>query len=101
MLIQPFIENALWHGLLPKEDGGSIQIDFTCHDNMLSIKIIDNGIGIVNSSKSRTHGQHISRGLELIHERVHLLNKINKTSIYINQTQTGESGTEVLITIPI
>lgn len=101
MLIQPFIENAVWHGLLPKEDGGWIQINFTCIDNLLRIKIIDNGIGISNSSKSKTPSQHTSRGLELIHERVHLLNKINKTSIHITQTQTGASGTEVIITIPI
>ena len=101
MLIQPFIENALWHGLLPKEDGGWIQIDFTCTYNLLTIKISDNGVGISNSAKSRAPGQHISRGLELIHERVQLLNKINKTSIHISQTQTGESGTEVIISIPI
>jgi len=101
LLIQPFIENAVWHGLLPKEDGGWIQINFTCMDNLLRIKILDNGIGISNSSKSRAPGQHTSRGLELIHERVHLLNKINKTSIHISQTQTGDSGTEVIISIPI
>ena len=101
MLIQPFIENAVWHGLLPKEDGGWIQINFTCIYNMLRIKIVDNGIGISNSIKSRAHSQHTSRGLELIHERVHLLNKINKTTIHITQTQTGESGTEVNISIPI
>ena len=101
LLIQPFIENAVWHGLLPKEDGGWIQINFTCIDNLLRIKILDNGIGISNSSKSRAPGQHTSRGLELIHERVQLLNKINKTSIQITQTQTGASGTEVNISIPI
>ncbi|HQS51887.1 MAG: diguanylate cyclase, partial [Sphingobacteriales bacterium 39-40-5] len=101
LLIQPFIENAMWHGLLPKEDGGWIQINFIRIDNLLSIKILDNGIGISNSSKSKAPSQHTSRGLELIHERVHLLNKINKTSIHITQTQTGEAGTEVIITIPI
>lgn len=101
LLIQPFIENAMWHGLLPKEDGGWIQINFIRIDNLLSIKILDNGIGISNSSKSKAPGQHTSRGLELIHERVHLLNKINKTSIHISQTQTGDSGTEVIISIPI
>jgi tetratricopeptide (TPR) repeat protein len=101
MLIQPFIENAVWHGLLPKEDGGWIQINFKFNESRLIISILDNGIGISNSIKSRTHRQHKSRGLELIHERVHLLNKINKTSIHISQTQTGESGTEVIISIPV
>jgi len=101
MLIQPFIENAVWHGLLPKEDGGSISIDFKNQNNQLSIKILDDGIGISNSTKSKSPSKHTSRGLQLIHERVHLLNKINKTSIHISQRQTGESGTEVLISIPV
>jgi tetratricopeptide (TPR) repeat protein len=101
MLIQPFIENAVWHGLLPKEDGGYISIDFKFHENVLSIKILDDGIGILNSTKSKAAGKHTSRGLQLIHERINLLNKINKTSIHISQRQTGESGTEVMISIPV
>jgi len=101
MLIQPFIENAVWHGLLPKEDLGYISVDFKYQEDMLSIKILDDGIGISNSTKSKSAGKHTSRGLQLIHERIHLLNKINKTSIHISQRQTGESGTEVLISIPV
>lgn len=101
MLIQPFIENAVWHGLLPKEDVGYISVDFKFQEDILSIKILDDGIGISNSTKSKSAGKHTSRGLQLIHERISLLNKINKTSIQISQRQTGESGTEVLISIPI
>ena len=101
MLIQPFIENAVWHGLLPKEDGGFINVDFKYQNSLLLIKILDDGIGISNSNKSKSAEKHTSRGLQLIHERISLLNKINKTSIHISQRQTGESGTEVLISIPI
>ena len=100
MLIQPFIENAIWHGIMPKDGGGLIKLDFRCTDNKLRISIKDNGIGISNSKKTKTTG-HISRGLELIHERVNLLNKLHKRKIYISQVQTGDSGTEVLITIPV
>lgn len=100
MLIQPFIENALWHGLMPKDDGGMIELDFKLTDNLLTISIIDNGIGISNSLNAKTSG-HISRGLELIHERVNLLNKLNEKKISISQAQMGDSGTKVLITIEI
>lgn len=100
MLIQPFIENAIWHGIMPKEEGGTIKLDFKYLNNELEIKISDNGIGITNSKKNKPSG-HISRGLELIHERVSLLNKLNKRNIHISQVQTGNSGTEVLITIPV
>ncbi|WP_276360904.1 histidine kinase [Daejeonella sp. H1SJ63] len=100
MLIQPFIENAIWHGLMPKENGGFIKVDFNYIDNLLTISIIDNGIGILNSLNSKNSG-HISRGLELIHERVNLLNKLNEKQITISHTQMGDSGTKVLITIEL
>lgn len=100
MLIQPFIENAIWHGIKPKEEGGFIKLDFSYLNNELSVVITDNGIGISNSKKNKTIG-HISRGLELIHERVKLLNKLHRRSIHIRQLQTGDSGTEVLISFPV
>jgi LytS/YehU family sensor histidine kinase len=100
MLIQPFIENAIWHGLMPKENGGFIKVDFNYIDNLLTISIIDNGIGILNSLNSKNSG-HISRGLELIHERINLLNKLNEKQITISHTQMGDSGTKVLITIEL
>jgi tetratricopeptide (TPR) repeat protein len=100
MLIQPFIENAIWHGIMPKDTGGTIDIDITCVYNVLQIKITDNGIGISNSINNKSSG-HISRGLELIQERVNLLNKLSDRKISIHKVQTGESGTEVLIQIPV
>jgi LytS/YehU family sensor histidine kinase len=100
MLIQPFIENAIWHGIIPKESKGLINLDFTLQDNELQIKIIDDGIGISNS-KNKKSSSHISRGLELIQERVKLLNKLSVKKISIYETQTGKSGTEILITIPL
>ena len=100
MLIQPFIENSLWHGLMPKNNGGSIKVDFKYVNNLLTISIIDNGIGITNSLNTKKNS-HTSRGLELIHERVNLLNKLNEKKIHISQNQTGNSGTKVLITIEL
>jgi len=100
MLIQPFIENAIWHGIMPKDIGGIIDIDITCKYNVLQIKITDNGVGITNSINNKS-SVHISRGLELIQERVNLLNKLNNRKININKVQTGESGTEVVIQIPV
>lgn len=99
MLIQPFLENAIWHGIMPNEAGGMIRIEFNMDDDDLIITILDDGIGILNS-ESRKKGGHISRGMTLIRERVNLLNTLNKRQIYINQRQTGDHGTEVFIRIP-
>lgn len=101
MLIQPFVENAIWHGIMPKEEVGFIQIDFTLLENILSIKITDNGTGIENSLAKKTENNHKSRGLDIIQERISLLNKINKTSIQFSQRQTGAFGTEVLLRIAV
>lgn len=99
MLIQPFIENAIWHGIMPKNEGGLIKIRFELIESDLFISILDNGVGISNSEANRKAG-HISRGMTLIRERVRLLNKLNKRHISIKQEQTGLCGTEVLIKIP-
>ena len=100
MLIQPFIENAIWHGIMPKEGGGFIKLSLSCLNDELLINIIDNGIGISNSKKIK-NSNHISRGMELIQERVNLLNKISKRQIHINIHQTGDYGTMVSLTIPV
>lgn len=100
MLIQPFVENAIWHGLMPKEDGGYIKIDIAINDNILTINIIDNGIGILNSLNNKK-SVHISRGLELIQERISLMNQLSDRKITISQDQMGESGTQVIITIEL
>ncbi len=99
MLIQPFLENAIWHGIMPKEEGGMIKIKFKLDENDLLVTIVDDGIGILNSENLKKIS-HISRGMALIRERVGLLNRINKRHIFIDQQQTGEYGTEVLIRIP-
>lgn len=98
MMIQPFIENAIWHGIMPNDGEGLIEITIRKENNNVYISITDNGIGITNSQKSKI-STHLSRGLDLIHERVNLLNKLNKEQIQILQHQTGDFGTEVLISI--
>ena len=100
MLIQPFLENAIWHGIMPKDEGGVIKLNFDLDETDLLITIIDDGIGISNSENMTKTG-HISRGMALIRERVNLLNRLNKRHIFIDQQQTGDYGTEVLIRIPV
>ncbi len=76
-----------------------IKIKFKLDENDLLVTIVDDGIGILNSENLKKIS-HISRGMALIRERVGLLNRINKRHIFIDQQQTGEYGTEVLIRIP-
>lgn len=101
MILQPYIENAIWHGLMPKEEGGKldIKIDLKGQDHLL-IQIIDDGVGIDNSLKNKK-GHHISKGMSLTKERINLLNQVGVNPIQIDIRQNGVSGTYVAILVPL
>ncbi|HMJ46375.1 MAG TPA: histidine kinase [Ferruginibacter sp.] len=77
MLIQPFIENALWHGTKADDKKININIDFKKENNELICTIDDNGIGIEESFriKNELGSQHISVGISNIKNRIKLLNE--------------------------
>jgi sensor histidine kinase YesM/sugar lactone lactonase YvrE len=101
MILQPYIENAIWHGIMPKEEGGKIDllIDLQGPDHLI-IKIIDDGVGIDNSLRNRK-SDHQSKGMDLTKERINLLNQVEANPIQIKVRQTGISGTFVSISIPL
>jgi LytS/YehU family sensor histidine kinase len=101
MIIQPNLENAIWHGLRYRDSIGLLKVSFSIISKHILLEIEDNGIGIEQSKKLKTHHQslHKSRGLTNIHERIGLLNKIHKSNIkfeVIDKTQ--DPGVKVKIT---
>lgn len=101
MLLQPYVENAIWHGIMPKEEGGNIEITMEVVDQeVLLIYIIDDGVGIENSKRLK-RDTHSSKGMSLTQERVQLINQIESLSIQISINQQGNSGTIVTIQVPI
>ena len=99
MLLQPYIENAIWHGIMPIETGGELKITLHLKEqHTLEIEIRDNGIGIENSLKHKKNS-HNSKGMSLTQERINLLNQIEANPIQIRVQQNGASGTSVLISI--
>ncbi|MBC7914131.1 MAG: histidine kinase [Pyrinomonadaceae bacterium] len=100
MLLQPFVENAIWHGIMPKETSGTIWISIQLQKpDMLHIRIEDDGIGIENSFKLKNN-DHISRGMELTQERINLLNKFD-APISLTIENVEPQGTKVIIFIPV
>lgn len=70
MLIQPFVENAIHHGLSPRQDGnGKLNIHFYNKKNALYCEIRDNGIGRKNAKVNKRKG-HKSRGMDIIREKI-------------------------------
>lgn len=100
MLLQPYVENAIWHGIMPKSGNGKISIIIEKESlNSLLIQIIDDGIGYDPDSKSSPG--HISRGMNLTRQRLELFNKSQQEPIVFKISKWRETGTEVNIKIPI
>jgi sensor histidine kinase YesM len=108
LIIQPFVENAIWHGILPKKTMGSVKVSLhQVSDNLVQCKIEDDGIG-VEKSKTLKQGQQRkreSRGMNITRERLNLLlqDKTQRESVVVEEVKNvnGETtGTLVSIYFP-
>ena len=106
MLIQPFLENSIWHGLLPKDSGGLLNVFFGLKNDCLEIRIEDNGIGLAESQARKTNSDaHISKGMEITRSRIELIEQMTGKHIELKgpedwKSELGESGTRVNILFP-
>ncbi len=106
MLIQPHLENAIWHGLRYKEGKGVLQLEFRKQGADIEVLITDDGIGLSKSQALKTVNQkaHQSRGITNTSERIGLLNDIYKSRISMQMTEIKEGmqcGTRVRIRLPL
>jgi len=97
MIIQPLVENAIKHGILPKDGPGHINIYFSKGDDNVVCTIEDDGIGFDEARKLRKKSikLHPSRGIELINKKIKILNELGY-DIYIKYLPVKE-GTKVTI----
>ena len=89
LIIQPFIENAIWHGIMPKENGGSVTVTVDRIDHTIRCIIDDNGIGREISKQNKfliESSSHESKGERLTQARLDLDNLLNErnASVEIN-----------------
>ena len=109
LLLQPYVENAIWHGLMHKPEGGTVSVEVSQpQDNLLHIEITDDGVGRAraNELKSKSAGKHKSFGMQVTADRIRMINQL-----YNIQTQAqvmdlvdsfGEAcGTKVILEIPV
>jgi ligand-binding sensor domain-containing protein/anti-sigma regulatory factor (Ser/Thr protein kinase) len=105
MILQPFIENSIWHGILPSKEKGNISIKFSIIEKeFIKITIVDNGIGITNSKAHTTSKKHESKGLSLIASRLLLLSEKYQKAFHIKEsipfTSFSNPGHEVIVQVP-
>lgn len=70
MLAQPFVENAIKHGLRTKKENGFLELSYSLVKNYIRCRIKDNGIGRIASGLKKTNGTHNSKGIELTRKRL-------------------------------
>ncbi len=109
MLIQPYVENAIWHGLRQKQEkAGKIHLDLSKNNGHLICIIEDNGIGreAARKLKSKSAAKRKSFGMKITSDRLNMLNKLNHSNasvkvIDLKNDQGIAIGTRVELTIPI
>jgi LytS/YehU family sensor histidine kinase len=104
MLIQPYIENAVWHGLRYKDTKGKLELNFSQESDDLVVEIVDDGIGRKKSAELKTENQkrHNSTGLKNIRERISIINKVYHANYRVTVSDIAEgAGTRVLLYLPM
>lgn len=108
LMIQPFVENAIWHGIMLKPDkSGHVQVTIREMDNLVLCTIEDNGVGREEARKIQeaSNKAHRSRGFQITQQRIDLLNSMygQKFNIQITDLYSADGkpqGTRVSISIP-
>ncbi len=105
MIVQPFVENAMWHGLMPKESNRKLSVRFHKNGSGLICEVEDNGIGRAASKSQKViRPGHKSQGIGLTQRRMELLQNIHGGTAEVNiedlENDGLASGTRVRILLP-
>lgn len=102
MLYQPFVENAIRHGILKGKKEGKLSITFNTTKNKLECIIIDNGIGIYESQKNKPKTDHQSMALLVTEERLTSIAGANTLNIEEIKNEDGTiAGTKIAFSLPL
>jgi hypothetical protein len=106
LFIQPYVENAIWHGLQLQKNSPRLHLRFYIEKNKLVCCIEDNGIGRKRSAELQRTRHHTSTGMKNVEERIALLNSTTREKISVEITdlvnEEGEaSGTRVILFFPV
>jgi sensor histidine kinase YesM len=108
MMLQPFLENSIWHGILPSDTHGKVLIRIVLGDGNYEIIIDDNGVGIDTSLKNKSSHReaHVSHGMDITLNRVRLYQNMTGLRYEVDgpferKSKSGDTeGTRVIIRIP-
>jgi len=108
LLLQPFVENAIIHGIVPKKEMGNITVDFSLTDDRLVCTITDDGIGINRSRQVKENSVtvHKSLALEITRKRLEVIQAATgkPSSVTIadrSEYAPGTEGTRIILQLPV
>ncbi len=102
MLIQPFVENAIWHGIIPKKAPGKIELFVQQNGEGIKCIIKDDGIGRIRS-RNLNAKKHRSFGMQITEERLKILNQhkrlkeVRVSDLYDQQQQACGTAVEIIL----
>ena len=106
LIIQPFIENAIWHGIVPRNTGGQVSLNVLRKDGVVEVVIDDDGIGREASKQNRAASglTHQSKGVNLTQSRLELNNLLQQRQAELETIDKKDendkaTGTTVIIRI--
>ena len=100
MVIQPLIENAIWHGISPLQKPGIINLTTIKNQDFHEIIIEDNGVGFETHHPFKK-GKHVSKGSKLVSDRLQLIDQIEGTDSKLSINSKLNIGTTVTLAFPI
>jgi len=108
LLLQPFVENAIIHGIVPKKEKGNIYVNFGLEGDKLVCTVTDDGIGINRSRKLKENSVtvHKSMALEITRKRLEVIQAVTSrpAQVEIKETKNTEgfpSGTRIILNLPV
>lgn len=108
LLLQPFVENAIIHGIVPKKEKGNIHVDFAIANDKLVCTVTDDGIGFARSKQLKENSVtvHKSMALEITRKRLEVIqaftSKTSQVEIKAMTNDAGEAnGTMIILNLPI
>ncbi len=103
LILQPIVENAIWHGLQHKKEQGRIRIEIRKEGEMINCIVEDNGIGRFKAQEMKTRTpthKGESLGMKITDARISILNKLKKSSASIHLADLAE-GVRVEVKLPL
>lgn len=102
LLIQPYVENAVLHGVRNKKSDGLISINFARQGDSLIVKIKDNGIGYKKSESKKITSNHKSVGMSITHRRLELFGRGENVTIRdLSEDNSSDTGTEITVNLKL